>query len=87
MQIFLTGAAVLSYSFQEDGFYDSFSAKEWVELDRSVKLPELESMTVCTWVKMHFHRLHNQIWSYCALKNSFLVCSGLSNFFLNAYFC
>ena len=66
---------LMAYTFQEDGFFDENSVKEWVKLDAN--LPELERLTICTWVKLHFHRLHNTVWSYCALKNSVLVCSSL----------
>ena len=59
-----------------DGFLDKQSNKEWAQLDNR-KLPELERLTICVWVKLHFHRIHNQVWSYCALKNFILVCSGL----------
>ena len=66
-----------AFSFQEDGFLDKQSNKEWAQLDNK-KLPELERLTICVWVKLHYHRTHNQVWSYCALKNFILVCSGLS---------
>ena len=65
-----------AFSFQEDGFLDKQSNKEWVQLGQK-KLPELDRLTVCVWVKLHFRRNHNQVWSYCALKRYILVCSGL----------
>ena len=68
-----------AFSFQEDGFLDKQSNKEWAQYGQQ-KFPELERMTVCVWVKLHFHRIHNQVWSYCALKNFILVCSGLSKY-------
>ena len=68
-----------AFSFQEDGFLDKQSNKEWAQYDHQ-KFPELERLTVCVWVKLHFHRIHNQVWSYCALKNFILVCSGLSKY-------
>ena len=66
-----------AFSFQEDGFLDKQSNKEWAQLENK-KLPELERLSICVWVKLHYHRTHNQVWSYCALKNFILVCSGLS---------
>ena len=65
-----------AFSFQEDGFLDKQSNKEWVTLNQT-NLPELERLTVCVWVKLFFKRVHNQVWTYCAMKRFILVCSGL----------
>ena len=74
-----------AFSFQEDGFLDKNSNKEWAKLSQKT-LPELERLTVCVWVKLHFRRIHNQVWSYCALKRYILVCSGLNKYILFYFF-
>lgn len=74
-QILEAQQSYTSLSFQEDGFFDSQSAKDYARLE--FDFPELDKFTICTWIKLHYHRLHNQLWSYCAKKNSALVCSGL----------
>ena len=55
---------------------DKQSNKEWAKLN-DTNLPELERLTVCVWVKLHFKRVHNQVWTYCSMKRFILVCSGL----------
>lgn len=73
----IEGQSYTSLSFQEDGVFDSQSAKDYARL--GFDFPDLDKFTICTWIKLHYHRLHNQLWSYCAKKNAALVCSGLGN--------
>ena len=68
------------FSFQKDGIFDNDSTQEWAKLNK--EMPELAKATICTWLKIHFHRYENTVWTYCIEdEDSNLICSGLGNSF------
>ena len=68
------------FSFQKDGIFDNESTQEWAKLNN--EMPELAKATICTWLKIHFHRYENTVWTYCIEdEDSNLICSGLGNSF------